>query len=80
MNKFTRTTDGPNRNTTRDNQLPDNNAWVRGQCPNGRTISSVSWSDIVEALRIQNSGQNSVMQDYNGDGKIDVSDIVYYLN
>ena len=47
-----------------------------GICPNGSKINNVSWRTIVQA---GSENYNTEWQDWSGDGKIDVADIVYFL-
>jgi hypothetical protein len=58
----------------------------RGICPNGRPVGSISWATFQQAERMSISlgqgntgGGQSVYQDYNGDGKIDIADLVYFI-
>ena len=65
---------------SRSNNNPINSNNInRGLCPNGRPIPHISWQTLMNAKRQEESGNHQVMVDYNGDGRIDIGDIVYFL-
>ena len=71
-------------NRNKLNQPPFNrDDFNRGICPNGRPIKNKGWQAVLQAQNLFSAGEGggqSLYYDYNGDGKIDVADIYYFLN
>ena len=64
--------------------------FARGICPTGKTIGTVGWNTILRANELlgnnnaigvggNTGGGQSVYQDYNGDGRIDILDLIYFI-
>ena len=58
--------------------------YERGICPNGRRMANITWSSVKKAHEIAKRpgqlGGGMAYGDFNGDGKIDIADIVYFIN
>ena len=63
----------------RNNSVNSQN-FSRGICPDGRPIAPITWSRLNQAVKqSQTGGGQSVYQDYNGDGVIDILDLIYFM-